>query len=87
MFLLLSSTVDHWAFRIVLYTYGDIADIPWNYAKFLDYAAKHRFIQRVGERYRFMHNLLQTHFAQMPLDLGDLEQFLNHQDLPSQSKN
>ncbi len=41
--------------------------IPWNYAKFLEYAANLRFIQRVGGRYRFMHDLLRKHFAQMPL--------------------
>ena len=41
---------------------------PWNYARFLDYAVKHRFIQQVGGRYRFMHDLLRKHFAQMPLD-------------------
>ena len=41
-------------------------NIPWNYAKFLDHAVKQRFIQRVGGRYRFMHDLLRKHFADMP---------------------
>ena len=41
--------------------------IPGNYALFLDHAVKHKFIQKVGGRYRFMHDLLRKHFAQMPL--------------------
>lgn len=41
---------------------------PWNYARFLDHAVKHRFIQRTGGRYRFVHDLLQKHFAAMPLE-------------------
>jgi hypothetical protein len=53
---------QHFALRIVLtlnhYT-------PWNYAKFLDYAAELRFIQRIGGRYRFIHRLLMEHFADM----------------------
>ena len=57
--------IQHFALRLVLYRNGYI---PWNYAKFLDHAAKHRFIQRVGGRYRFMHDLLRKHFAQMTLD-------------------
>ncbi|EKV00252.1 putative NTPase (NACHT family) [Leptolyngbya sp. PCC 7375] len=32
------------------------------------YAVKHRFIQRTGGRYRFVHDLLRKHFAAMPLD-------------------
>ena len=60
----LGSVIKHFALRIILYQNGHI---PWNYAKFLDHAAKHRFIQRVGGRYRFMHDLLRKHFAQMSL--------------------
>ncbi len=60
----LKSVIQHFTLRLVLYRNGYI---PWNYAKFLDHAAKHRFIQRVGGRYRFMHDLLRKHFAQMPL--------------------
>ncbi len=60
----LNSVMMHIILRFFLYQNGDI---PWNYAKFLDHAAKHRFIQRVGGRYRFMHDLLRKHFAQMPL--------------------
>ena len=60
----LSTVIQHVTLRLILYRNGDI---PWNYARFLDHAAKHRFIQRVGGRYRFMHDLLRKHFAQMPL--------------------
>ena len=58
------SVIQHFVLRLILYLN---CYIPWNYAKFLDHAAKHRFIQRVGGRYRFMHDLLRKHFAQMPL--------------------
>ena len=42
--------------------------IPWNYARFLDYCTERLFLQRVGGRYRFIHRLLQEHFAGMPLE-------------------
>lgn len=61
----LKSVIRHFILRIILYRNGNI---PWNYAKFLEHAVKHRFIQRVGGRYRFMHDLLRKHFAQMPLN-------------------
>ncbi|MDJ0731743.1 MAG: NACHT domain-containing protein [Crocosphaera sp.] len=70
----LESVIDHFALRFVLHRNGYI---PWNYARFLDHAAKHRFMQRVGGRYRFMHDLLRKHFATMSLDEHDLKQFLN----------
>ena len=38
---------------------------PWDYARFLDHAAQHQFIQRIGGRYRFTHDLLRQHFAAM----------------------
>ncbi|MEL6438484.1 MAG: NACHT domain-containing protein [Cyanobacteria bacterium J06621_8] len=60
----LISAIQHFILRLIFYRNRDI---PWNYAKFLDHAAKHRFIQRVGGRYRFTHDLLRKHFAQMPL--------------------
>ncbi|MEM9271871.1 MAG: NACHT domain-containing protein [Cyanobacteria bacterium P01_F01_bin.143] len=61
----LLTVIQHFTLRLHLYQNGYI---PWNYAKFLDYAAKHRFIQRVGGRYRFMHDLLQKSFAHMKLN-------------------
>ncbi|MBE9140403.1 hypothetical protein IQ254_24915 [Nodosilinea sp. LEGE 07088] len=60
----LEAVMRHIALRIVLtknsYT-------PWNYARFLDYAVELRFMQRVGGRYRFVHDLLKKHFVEMPL--------------------
>ena len=43
--------------------HGLMMDDPLTITRFLDHAARHRFIQRVGGRYRFMHDLLRQHFA------------------------
>ena len=37
---------------------------PWNYARFLDYAVDHGFLQKVGGGYIFIHRSLMEHFAQ-----------------------
>ena len=58
----LEAAFQHLSLRIVLAKSGHS---PWNYALFLEHAAQHRFIQRTGGRYRFIHNLLREHFAQM----------------------
>jgi len=55
----------HFSLRLILYRNGSI---PWNYARFLDYCTKRLFLQRVGGRYRFIHRLLQEHFAAIPLE-------------------
>jgi MFS family permease len=57
--------VQHVVLRYVLYRNGSI---PWNYARFLDYCTERLLLQRVGGRYRFIHKLLQDHFAAMPLE-------------------
>jgi hypothetical protein len=54
--------IQHLALRITLWRSGYI---PWNYARFLDYCTERMLLQRVGGRYRFIHKLLQDHFAQM----------------------
>ncbi|MEH2032197.1 MAG: NACHT domain-containing protein [Nostoc sp.] len=54
--------IQHFFLRLILYRNGYI---PWNYARFLDYCTERMLIQRVGGRYRFIHKLLQDHFAQM----------------------
>ncbi|WP_414544440.1 NACHT domain-containing protein [Nostoc sp. CCY0012] len=54
--------IKHFILRLVLYCNGYI---PWNYARFLDYCTERMLLQRVGGRYRFIHKLLQDHFAQM----------------------
>ncbi|MBD0346160.1 MAG: NACHT domain-containing protein, partial [Coleofasciculus sp. Co-bin14] len=57
--------IQHFTLRFVLYCKGYI---PWNYARFLNYATERMLLQRVGGRYRFIHRLLQEHFAQMELN-------------------
>jgi len=59
------ANIQHLALRFTLYLKGYI---PWNYARFLDYCTELLFLQRVGGRYRFIHRLLQEHFAAMPLE-------------------
>jgi len=54
--------IQHFTLRLVLYFSGCI---PWNYARFLDYATQHIFLQKVGGGYIFIHRLLLEHFAQM----------------------
>lgn len=56
----LGSIVKHVCLRFVLYHAG-VA--PWDYEKFLGHAENHRFIQQVGGRYRFVHDLLRKRFA------------------------
>ncbi|MEQ9369926.1 MAG: hypothetical protein RIG63_13015 [Coleofasciculus chthonoplastes F3-SA18-01] len=54
--------IQHFTLRLVLYCSGCI---PWNYARFLDYATQQIFLQKVGGGYIFIHRLLLEHFAQM----------------------
>ena len=54
--------IQHFTLRLILYSNGYI---PWNYACFLNYATERLLLQRVGGRYRFIHRLVQKHFAQM----------------------
>ncbi|MGD1900016.1 MAG: protein kinase [Phormidesmis sp.] len=55
--------VKHGVLRFVLFCQGRI---PWNYARFLNYAAERIFLQRVGGGYIFIHRLLLEHFASRP---------------------
>ena len=57
--------IEHLALRVFLYLNGHI---PWNYARLLNYCTERLLLQRVGGRYRFIHRLLQEHFAAMPLE-------------------
>lgn len=52
--------IQHFTLRLILFYKGYI---PWNYSDFLDYATNRMFLQRVGGSYRFIHDLLQQHFA------------------------
>jgi len=56
--------VQHVSLRFILFRNRAI---PWNYARFLNYATERMFLQRIGGRYRFIHKLLQEHFAKMEL--------------------
>jgi hypothetical protein len=57
--------IQHFTLRLILYCN---AYIPWNYARFLDYATERIFLQKVGGGYIFIHRLLLEHFAQMKLE-------------------
>ena len=57
--------IKHLLLRIILTLTGAI---PWNYGKFLDYAADILFLQKVGGGYIFIHRLLLEHFASLPTE-------------------
>ncbi|OLT61632.1 signal peptidase I [Moorena bouillonii] len=52
--------IPHLTLRLILWQRGAI---PWNYARFLSYAAERRLIQQVGGRYRFIHDSLRQYFV------------------------
>lgn len=54
--------LKHFVLRLMLYRNRRI---PWNYARFLNYAAEHIFLQRVGGGYIFIHRLVMEHFAHL----------------------
>ncbi len=58
--------LQHLTLRLVLWLNGDI---PWNYSRFLNYANDRLFLQRVGGRYRFIHDSIREHFY----SLGDTD--------------
>jgi hypothetical protein len=60
-----AACLRHFSLRLMLYRMGYI---PWNYARFLDYAAERLFLQKVGGGYIFVHRMLLEHFAQMELE-------------------
>jgi hypothetical protein len=51
--------IQHGVLRLLLWRQNVI---PWNYAKFLEYAHNIGLLQQVGGRYRFVHELLREHF-------------------------
>ncbi len=65
--------IQHLCLRFVLY-YSGVA--PWNYAKFLEHAENHRFLERIGGRYRFVHDLLRKRFAER-YPLGSIDNPMN----------
>lgn len=54
--------IKHVLLRLILTLNGVT---PWNYRKFLDYAAANIFLQKVGGGYIFIHRLLLEHFASL----------------------
>lgn len=62
--------IRHLVLRLILYRKGYI---PWNYARFLDYATERIFMQKVGGGYIFVHRVLMEHFAKMELEQEQVE--------------
>ncbi len=62
---------QHLALRLTLFTSRQKPNepetrcIPWDYARFLSYAADRRLLQQTGGSYRFIHRSLLEHFARM----------------------
>src|SRR5262245_52368121 len=54
------AAVQHLVLRLLL---ARSHDTPWNYARFLDYAAGRLFLRKVGGGYIFIHRLLMEYFA------------------------
>ncbi|MBW4472561.1 MAG: NACHT domain-containing protein [Stenomitos rutilans HA7619-LM2] len=59
------AVIQHYLLRFILRQEGTI---PNNYIQFLDYCTECLLLQKVGGRYRFIHRLLQDHFAAMLLE-------------------
>ena len=57
--------IEHITLRIVL---AWNRYVPFRFDLLLDYCTERLLMQRIGGRYRFMHKLLQDHFAKMKLD-------------------
>jgi NACHT domain len=55
--------IKHFVLRVILCRSGNI---PWDYARFLDYATERILLRKVSGSYIFIHRLLLEHFAQMP---------------------
>ena len=57
-----SAYIKHYVLRIILCA-NNYA--PWNYIRFLDYAAERVFLRKVGGGYIFTHRLLMEYFAML----------------------
>lgn len=55
--------IENFTLRLILWWDGYL---PWNYVRFLNYASERLLLQKSGDRYRFIHAILQAHFAKMP---------------------
>ena len=54
------AVIEHLLLRLMLYRQGNI---PWNYARFLDYCAQIGLLRKVGSGYLFAHRMLLEYFA------------------------
>jgi hypothetical protein len=59
--------IRHGVLRWLLWRAGSI---PWNYPRFLDYAAEHILLRKVGGGYIFLHRLMLDYFANLETELG-----------------
>ena len=57
-----AAVVQHFILRLLLTFSGNI---PLNTTRFLDDCTDHLILQRIGNRYRFIHRLVQEHFANL----------------------
>jgi hypothetical protein len=55
-----AACIQHFTLRRMLYKKGRI---PWNYAKFLDFASERLLMKKIGGGYVFFHRMLLEHFA------------------------
>ncbi|MEQ8385358.1 MAG: NACHT domain-containing protein [Coleofasciculus sp. A1-SPW-01] len=58
------SVIEYFVLRLTLWLTGQM---PWNITRFLDYCTERLILQRVGNRYRFIHRLVQEHFAKLEI--------------------
>ncbi len=58
-------SIDNLTLRLILAWRGYI---PWNYERFLNYATQRLMLQHSDRSYRFIHPLLQEHFAKTSAD-------------------
>lgn len=56
--------LNYFSLRLTLWLTGQM---PWNITHFLDYCTERLILQRVGNRYRFIHRLVQEHFAKLEI--------------------
>jgi energy-coupling factor transporter ATP-binding protein EcfA2 len=57
-----SASTQHFTLRQILYRKGRI---PWDYAKFLDFASERLLMKKIGGGYVFFHRMLLEHFVRM----------------------
>jgi flagellar biosynthesis GTPase FlhF len=57
-------SIKYLALRLIL---GLSGYMPWNISRFLNYCTERLILQRVGNRYRFIHRLVQEHFANLEI--------------------